>query len=167
MGNAVFADALSRSIWEAKYRFRPAAGQAGRADESIGDSWERVAGAVASVESDAARWRREFRALLEDFRFLPAGRILAGAGTGRRVTLFNCFVMDHIEDSLEGIFEHLKRSALTMQWGGGIGIDFSTLRPRGARRIRAARLRPGRCRSCASGMRCARRCCRPARAAAR
>jgi ribonucleoside-diphosphate reductase alpha chain len=132
VGHEAFIDALSRSVWEAKYRFRPAAGQAERADESIGDSWERVAGAVASVESDAARWRREFRALLEDFRFLPAGRILAGAGTGRRVTLFNCFVMDHIPDSLEGIFEHLKRSALTMQWGGGIGIDFSTLRPRGS-----------------------------------
>ncbi|RME63949.1 MAG: ribonucleoside reductase, partial [Alphaproteobacteria bacterium] len=59
-------------------------------------------------------------------------RILAGAGTGRDVTLFNCFVMGRIPDSLEGIFENLKEAALTMQQGGGIGYDFSTLRPRGA-----------------------------------
>jgi ribonucleoside-diphosphate reductase alpha chain len=72
-------------------------------------------------------------AALEDFRFLPAGRILAGAGTGRSVTLFNCFVMGTIPDSMEGIFESLKEAALTMQQGGGIGYDFSTIRPRGPR----------------------------------
>src|SRR3546814_12801142 len=69
---------------------------------------------------------------MEGYRFLPAGRILAGAGTGRTVTLFNCFVMGTIPDSMEGIFESLKEAALTMQQGGGIGYDFSTIRPRGA-----------------------------------
>ena len=68
----------------------------------------------------------------EDFRFLPAGRIIAGAGTERRVTLFNCFVMGDIEDDLGSIFPHLREAALTMQQGGGIGYDFSTLRPKGA-----------------------------------
>src|SRR3546814_12482551 len=69
---------------------------------------------------------------MEGYRFLPAGRILAGAGTGRTVTLFNCFVMGTIPDSMEGIFESLKEAALTMPQGGGIGYDFSTTRPRGA-----------------------------------
>ncbi|MGE0612728.1 MAG: adenosylcobalamin-dependent ribonucleoside-diphosphate reductase, partial [Hyphomicrobiales bacterium] len=73
-----------------------------------------------------------FHAALSDFAFLPAGRILAGAGTPRRVTLFNCFVMDTIEDTMVSIFDNVKEAALTMQQGGGIGHDFSTLRPRGA-----------------------------------
>src|SRR5207245_2664301 len=69
---------------------------------------------------------------LSGFQFLPAGRILAGAGTERSVTLFNCFVMGAIPDDMGGIFAHLREAALTMQQGGGIGYDFSTLRPRGA-----------------------------------
>ena len=67
---------------------------------------------------------------MPNFGFLPAGRILAGAGTGRAVTLFNCFVMGRIEDDLAAIFDNVKEAALTMQQGGGIGHDFSTLRPR-------------------------------------
>ncbi len=67
-----------------------------------------------------------------DFGFLPAGRILAGAGTGRDVTLFNCFVLGKIGDDLGSIFDAVKEAALTMQAGGGIGHDFSTLRPKGA-----------------------------------
>ncbi len=101
-------------------------------DETIEDSWQRVAGALAEAEPDPSAWTGPFREALEDFRFLPAGRILAGAGTGRDVTLFNCFVMGVIPDDMTGIFEHLKEAALTLQRGGGIGYDFSTLRPRGA-----------------------------------
>src|SRR5437667_3407570 len=69
---------------------------------------------------------------MSDFRFLPAGRVVAGAGAGREVTLFNCFVMGAIPDAMAGIFAHLREAALTMQQGGGIGHDFSTLRPMGA-----------------------------------
>jgi ribonucleoside-diphosphate reductase alpha chain len=69
---------------------------------------------------------------LADFAFIPAGRILAGAGSERNVTLFNCFVMGTIPDDMAGIFEGLKEAALTLQQGGGIGYDFSTLRPKGA-----------------------------------
>ena len=69
---------------------------------------------------------------MKDHKFLPAGRILAGAGTGRSVTLFNCFVMGTIPDSMDGIFSALREAALTLQQGGGIGYDFSTLRPKGA-----------------------------------
>ena len=84
------------------------------------------------MEAEPALWAEPFYEALEDFRFLPAGRILAGAGTDRRVTLFNCFVMGDIADDLGSIFAHLREAALTMQQGGGIGYDFSTLRPKGA-----------------------------------
>jgi ribonucleoside-diphosphate reductase alpha chain len=88
---------------------------------------------VSGIEDDRKLWRDRFMAILEDFRFLPAGRILAGAGSERRTTLFSCFVMGDIEDSLTGIFDALKEGALTMQQGGGVGYDFSTVRPRGTR----------------------------------
>lgn len=102
-------------------------------DQSVECTWRRIAQALASVESSGrARWEKRFYKALEGFRFLPGGRIQAGAGTGRRVTLFNCFVMGTIDDSLDGIFDALKEGALTMQQGGGVGYDFSTLRPSGA-----------------------------------
>ncbi len=122
--------AIAQQIWDMKYRFKAPDGSA--LDKSIEDSWQRVAGALAEAEQNPAAWAQPFREALEDFRFLPAGRILAGAGTGRDVTLFNCFVMGEIPDDMTGIFEHLKEAALTLQRGGGIGYDFSTLRPRGA-----------------------------------
>jgi len=121
---------IAQEIWEMKYRFRSSGGDA--AEQSIEDSWRRVADALAEPETEKERWSREFYAAMEGFRFLPAGRILAGAGTKRTVTLFNCFVMGVIPDDMGGIFTHLKEAALTMQQGGGIGYDFSTLRPKGA-----------------------------------
>jgi ribonucleoside-diphosphate reductase alpha chain len=88
-------------------------------------------------------WEQRFCEALQDFRFLPGGRILAGAGMNRRVTLFNCFVMGEIEDSLEGIFTALKEGAMTMQQGGGVGYDFSTLRPSGSIASQAGQLASG------------------------
>ena len=125
-------DPIAREIWAMKYRYVPDDGLP--AETSIEDSWRRVAHAVAAAERDDDRivWADTYYRILEDYRFLPAGRILAGAGTHRQVTLFNCFVMGRIPDSLDGIFTQLKEAALTMQQGGGIGHDFSTLRPRGA-----------------------------------
>ncbi|MDF1854722.1 adenosylcobalamin-dependent ribonucleoside-diphosphate reductase, partial [Pseudooceanicola sp.] len=125
-----FTAPIAEQIWDAKYRFKEADGTP--IDQSVEDSWRRIAGALAAVEADPAAWEGPFYQALEDFKFLPAGRITAGAGTGRRVTLFNCFVMGTIPDSLGGIFEMLKEAALTMQQGGGIGYDFSTIRPKGA-----------------------------------
>ncbi|VDS09659.1 Ribonucleoside-diphosphate reductase NrdZ [Paracoccus haematequi] len=125
-----FAAPIAEQIWDMKYRLKDAEGQP--LDATVEDSWRRVARDLAKVESDPALWEDRFYAALEDFRFLPAGRILAGAGTGRSVTLFNCFVMGTIPDSMEGIFQALKEAALTMQQGGGIGYDFSTIRPKGA-----------------------------------
>ena len=121
---------ISRQIWDAKYRLKDADGAP--VDLTIEDSWRRVARALAQAEAEPARWEGPFYEALQDFRFLPAGRILSGAGTSRRVTLFNCFVMGEISDDLGSIFHHLREAALTMQQGGGIGYDFSTLRPKGA-----------------------------------
>jgi len=124
-----FTAPLAYRIWDLRYRWR-VDGEA--RDRSIEDTWLRVARALAAAEPvDAARWERRFAEALAGFRFLPGGRILAGAGTGRNVTLFNCFVMGALDDSIDGIFRALKESALTMQRGGGIGCDFSTLRPHG------------------------------------
>src|SRR5579862_7907844 len=125
---------ISQQIWDMKYRLRgPANGAiAGEPiDKTIEDTWRRVARAVAAPESDPERWATRFYAAMSDFRFLPAGRVVAGAGAGRQVTLFNCFVMGAIPDDMGGIFAHLREAALTMQQGGGIGYDFSTLRPKG------------------------------------
>jgi ribonucleoside-diphosphate reductase alpha chain len=126
---------ISQQIWDMKYRLRgpangPIAGEP--IDKTIEDTWRRVARAVAAPERDPERWAERFYRAMSDFQFLPAGRVVAGAGAGRQVTLFNCFVMGAIPDDMGGIFAHLREAALTMQQGGGIGYDFSTLRPKGA-----------------------------------
>lgn len=132
---------ISHHVWEAKYRYQEA-GAGG--DATISDTWRRVARALASVErTERGLWEQRFFQALEGFRFIPGGRILAGAGTHYRVTLFNCFVMGTIEDSMDGIFEALKEGARTLQRGGGVGYDFSTLRPRGSRAAGAGKLASG------------------------
>jgi ribonucleoside-diphosphate reductase alpha chain len=122
------ASELSRHVWRSKYRYVDHT----VSEHRISDSWRRIARALAAVEpKDNARWEECFFSILQGFKFLPGGRIQAGAGTDRKVTLFNCFVMGTIDDSIQGIFRSLQEGAVTMQQGGGIGIDFSTLRPRG------------------------------------
>lgn len=121
---------ISKQIWNMKYRFRSADGS--HVEDGVEDTWRRIAIALAEPEKNAAHWAEQFYKNLQDYKFLPAGRIIAGAGTKRRVTLFNCFVMGEIPDNMAGIFDNLKEAALTMQQGGGIGYDFSTLRPKGA-----------------------------------
>ncbi len=125
-----FAAPIAEQIWDMKYRLKAADGTP--IDTTVQDSWHRIAAALAVVEKDPAHWTPRFYAALEGFKFLPAGRITAGAGTGRAVTLFNCFVMGTVPDNMGGIFDGLKEAALTMQQGGGIGYDFSTIRPKGA-----------------------------------
>ena len=125
-----FSAPIAEQIWDMKYRLKAADGTP--LDGSLEATWRRIARALAAVEAEPALWEDRFYAALEGFKFLPAGRITAGAGTGRNVTLFNCFVMGTISDSMGGIFDGLKEAALTMQQGGGIGYDFSTIRPRGA-----------------------------------
>ncbi|HEX2590480.1 MAG TPA: adenosylcobalamin-dependent ribonucleoside-diphosphate reductase, partial [Rhizomicrobium sp.] len=123
---------ISRQIWDMKYRLKEADGTP--VDRDFADTWARVALAAAQAEAPEVRaeWAVKFAEALAGHRFMPAGRIVAGAGTDRNVTLFNCFVMGTVEDSMSGIFSALREAALTLQHGGGIGYDFSTLRPKGA-----------------------------------
>ena len=118
---------ISEQIWQLKYRLQGPG--VVHADASIEETWARVASAVALAEKPENRGVLEGRvsAALADFKFLPAGRVIAGAGSGRTVTMFNCFVMGAIQDDMGGIFDNLKEAALTMQQGGGIGHDFSTI----------------------------------------
>ncbi len=123
-----FSEPISETVWDIKYRYR----RDKVMDRTIEDTWQRVAKAVAKAEdpTNRAHWQKQFYNILENFQFLPGGRILAGAGTKHSVTLFNCFVMP-VNDSLKSIFGALKDGALTLQEGGGVGYDFSTLRPSG------------------------------------
>jgi ribonucleoside-diphosphate reductase alpha chain len=126
---------ISQQIWDMKYRLKASDGAP--IDKSMTDTWRRVARALSVPDKKIASkyypsWEQRFYESMEDTKFLPAGRILAGAGADRSVTLFNCFVMGDIPDDMSGIFQHLKEAALTMQQGGGIGYDFSSLRPKGA-----------------------------------
>lgn len=124
-------DEIAHHVWQTKYRYKE---NGYLRDETIKDTWRRVARAIAAVEPrDREWWEDKFFEILKGYKFLPGGRILAGAGTGRRVTLFNCFVMGVIEDSLSGILSALSEGTLTLQQGGGVGYDFSTLRPKGMR----------------------------------
>src|SRR5262245_27064925 len=107
---------ISQQIWDMKYRLRaPAAGtmHGEPLDKTIEDTWRRVASALAARERDPALWAERFYQAMTDFKFLPAGRVVAGAGSSRSVTLFNCFVMGVIPDDMGGIFAHLREAALT------------------------------------------------------
>jgi ribonucleoside-diphosphate reductase alpha chain len=141
----VFRSPIAEQMWDMKYRYKEYDGTP--LDLTVQDTWTRIAKHLAEAEEDfftydengiidysnRMHWEESFYRALESFKFIPAGRINAGAGTGgRKVTLFNCFVMGTLEDSLPGIYDGLKDAVLTMQQGGGIGYDFSTLRPKGA-----------------------------------
>lgn len=146
--NNPFSQPISEQIWEQKYRLTTPNIEVPD-DLSVQDTWKRIAkacaeaipetygytgstGVLSKTSQEISQNTLQFYQALEDFRFLPAGRITAGAGSGRNVTLFNCYVMGEILDSMGGIFDALKEAALTMQQGGGIGYDFSTLRPKGS-----------------------------------
>lgn len=130
---------VPQHIWASKYRYTGDDG----GERDIGQTWSRVTAAVAGVERDPNHWQARFLEPLSTYRFLPGGRVLAGAGTGRQVTLFNCFVSGTLVDSVEGILDSLKETAITMQQGGGIGIDFSPLRPAGTQAVRSGSIASG------------------------
>jgi ribonucleoside-diphosphate reductase alpha chain len=127
---AEFPQPLAAQIWQAKYRYATAGGIV---DQTLDETWARVANGLAAHEALAVRDKvaTDFHAAMHDFKVLPGGRILSGCGTARHVTLCNTFVMRTIPDSVDGIMDTLKDAALTMQMGGGVGFDFSTLRPSG------------------------------------
>jgi ribonucleoside-diphosphate reductase alpha chain len=99
------------------------------------EMWRRIAKAVSLVEKkeNQKKWEKEFFWAMKDFKYVPGGRILAGAGSGFAVTFYNCFVIPSPKDSREGILETLKQMVEIMARGGGVGINLSSLRPRGAR----------------------------------
>ncbi len=120
---------ISKDIWGRKYKF--SGNENVPEDFTVEDTWKRVAKAVASNEKDSEHWEKEFYGILEGFKFLPAGRITANAGTELdSVTMFNCYVLNDIDDSIEGIFDTVKNAALTQKQGGGVGFDFSSIRPK-------------------------------------
>ncbi len=129
--NAEFEVPISRSIWAQKYQYRV---REQEIDLNISDTWIRVAHGLASCEAPELRadTTERFLNAMEGFKLLPAGRILAGCGTKRDITLSNTFVMQTIEDSVESIMDTAKQAALTMKMGGGLGYDFSTIRPKGS-----------------------------------
>src|SRR6266576_2117343 len=97
--------------------------------------WARVARGIAAVEPAEEKrtdWEKRFYEALSDFQFVPGGRILAGAGSGHQVTFYNCYVISSPEDSRQGILDNLKVMTEIMARGGGVGINLSTLRPRGS-----------------------------------
>jgi ribonucleoside-diphosphate reductase alpha chain len=127
---ATFDQPIAEQIWRSKYQNT----NQGRAiDRSLSDTWLRVANSLSQIESVEQRddVGLKFYKAMEGFKLLPGGRILAGSGTQHNVTLYNTFVMATIPDSVSGIMDVAKTAALTMQMGGGIGFDFSTLRPHG------------------------------------
>lgn len=128
---APFFQPIAAQIWQTKYRYQTA-GQA--VDQSVHDTWDRVALGLSAAENPMRRAEvaDQFYQAMEGFKLLPAGRILSGCGTARHVTLSNTFVMRTIPDSVSGIMDTIKDAALTMQMGGGLGFDFSTIRPQGA-----------------------------------
>jgi ribonucleoside-diphosphate reductase alpha chain len=107
--------------------------------------WRRIARELASVETveRQAEWITNFNWLLDDFRFIPGGRIMHAAGNHRRVTALNCYVIPVKDDSIESIFDWMKEAARTYSLGGGVGTDISVLRPRGAPVNNAARSSTG------------------------
>ena len=121
---------IAKEIWEKKYKFK--GNVSCKEDKTIQDTWRRVAKGISINEKDSTHWEKQFYSILEGFKFLPGGRITANTGTGQTsVTSLNCFVSDTIEDSMDKIFDMVKYSALTQKAGGGIGYDFSDIRPEG------------------------------------
>ena len=126
-------DSLRARVFYEKYALRDPSGKP--VEKGPDELWRRVSTELASVESDDEKrkeWSSKFYWLLEDFRFVPGGRVLFGAGQPRKSTLLNCYFFKIKEDSIEAIFDFCKEAARTYTYGGGVGTDISVLRPKGS-----------------------------------
>lgn len=105
-----------------------------RVEDTPEEMWTRVSTAIASIEKPELqeKYQKQFYSALEGFKFVPGGRILAGAGAGGGLTFYNCYVIPSPDDSRGGIFESVRTMVEIMSRGGGVGVNLSTLRPRGA-----------------------------------
>lgn len=102
-------------------------------EKSPYDMWKRIGKAIASVEEDEELWYQRFFSILEDFRFVPGGRIMHGAGREDiTTTLNNCYVVAIRNDSIKAIYDAIREEAVTYKYGGGCGHDLSILRPSGS-----------------------------------
>ena len=121
----------SKMVFDDRYALKDKDGN--QIEKSPEEMWRRVANAIAEVEQEPVReyWANEFYEAMKDFKFVPGGRILSGAGSGADVTFYNCFVIPQPEDSYDGIFENIHLMGQIMRRGGGVGTDLSTLRPKG------------------------------------
>ena len=131
---------IGQRIWASRYR------RTGNGDSMENDmpaTWRRVARALAGVErSDIAQWETRFLELIEDFRFVPGGRVLAGAGLQHAPSLFNCFVMSRPTSDAAQLTQCVSELTQTVLAGGGVGYDFSAVAPADASSpARACRVR--------------------------
>lgn len=124
---------VSEKVFLDRYSLKSKKGDAVEKDPD--EMWHRVAKAVAELEKkeNQKKYERDFYNAMKDFKYVPGGRILAGAGTGYSVTYYNCFVIPSPKDARGGILDTLKQMVEIMAHGGGVGINLSSLRPRGAR----------------------------------
>lgn len=124
---------ISEKVFVDRYALKNKAGEA--IEKKPEEMWTRIAKAVSLVEKKSKQkiWEKEFYSILKDFKYVPGGRILSGAGTGYDVSFYNCFVIPSPKDSRGGILETLGNMVEIMARGGGVGINLSSLRPRGAR----------------------------------
>ena len=136
-------DELRARIFYEKYSLSNINGD--RLEKTPVEMWKRISRELASVEKEDKRKEIEakFYWLLEDFKFVPGGRILFGAGSNHKATLLNCYYLPIKSDSLEGIYDTAKEMARTYSYGGGVGIDISILRPKGSAVNNAARFSTG------------------------
>src|SRR3989338_3469744 len=124
---------LSKKVFDDRYSLKDSDGK--QMEFAPEELWERVGKAIASVEATPQKrehWAGEFTKMLSGFQFVPGGRILSGAGTGVPVTFYNCFVIQSPEDSRGGILDNVKLMVEIMSRSGGVGVNLSSLRPRGA-----------------------------------
>lgn len=126
-------DGIRKKVFLDRYALKGTDGEL--IEHEPAEMWRRVAWGISQNEKkkDQKVWEEKFYKVMEDFKFVPGGRILSGAGTNYQVTYFNCFVIPSPKDSREGILDSLKQLVEIQSRSGGVGLNLSSLRPRGAR----------------------------------
>ena len=116
---------IRQTVFLDRYALKDEAGHA--MEKTPEEMWRRVAHAIAAIEPKAKQneWEERFYDAMADFVFVPGGRILSGAGTGYKVTFYNCFVIPSPHDSRGGILKTLTQMVEIMSRGGGVGINLS------------------------------------------
>ncbi len=125
-------EGLRKQVFDDRYALKNDKGE--QLETTPEEMWKRVSGAIALAEKTPElqkEWEPKFYDILEGFDFVPGGRILAGAGSGVPLTFYNCFVIPSPDDSRAGIMDSVTTMMEIMSRGGGVGVNLSTIRPRG------------------------------------